>query len=208
VNVVHASDPTTDPSTSAANHDALGRRDRDSQAMTEHGIQPIDLLVVNLYPFEQTVALDGVSLEEAIEQQTKMAIDKLGRIWVNVDYGRGDVYFFLLVDIDRNKRPLRFRRLEMTSSGSFASDHYDKWVREHTELREVMPVFFPRPKYQDEHVARGEWVDKSTSLHYSPETGKPIKTVFEGKIKIFSVKHGFLTAIPWDGKPRMMEFKK
>ena len=34
----------------------------------EHGIFPIDLVVVNLYPFEATVAKPGVTLEEAIEQ--------------------------------------------------------------------------------------------------------------------------------------------
>jgi phosphoribosylaminoimidazolecarboxamide formyltransferase/IMP cyclohydrolase len=33
----------------------------------EHGIAPIDLVVVNLYPFEQTVAKPGVSMAEAIE---------------------------------------------------------------------------------------------------------------------------------------------
>src|SRR5688572_25080513 len=33
-----------------------------------HGIQPIDLVVVNLYPFEATIAKDGVTLEDAIEQ--------------------------------------------------------------------------------------------------------------------------------------------
>jgi phosphoribosylaminoimidazolecarboxamide formyltransferase/IMP cyclohydrolase len=33
----------------------------------EHGIDPIDLVVVNLYPFEQTVAREGVGFEEAIE---------------------------------------------------------------------------------------------------------------------------------------------
>jgi phosphoribosylaminoimidazolecarboxamide formyltransferase/IMP cyclohydrolase len=36
-------------------------------AVQAHGIQPIDLVVVNLYPFEQTVATPGVSLAEAIE---------------------------------------------------------------------------------------------------------------------------------------------
>jgi phosphoribosylaminoimidazolecarboxamide formyltransferase/IMP cyclohydrolase len=36
-------------------------------AVRSHGIQPIDLVVVNLYPFEQTVARMGVTLEEAIE---------------------------------------------------------------------------------------------------------------------------------------------
>ena len=33
----------------------------------EHGIPPIDLVVVNLYPFEETIAKDGVTLEDAIE---------------------------------------------------------------------------------------------------------------------------------------------
>jgi phosphoribosylaminoimidazolecarboxamide formyltransferase/IMP cyclohydrolase len=36
--------------------------------MSEHGIAPIDLLVVNLYPFEQTVAREDVALAEAVEQ--------------------------------------------------------------------------------------------------------------------------------------------
>ena len=36
-------------------------------AMKQHGITPIDLVVVNLYPFQQTIAKPGVSFEEAIE---------------------------------------------------------------------------------------------------------------------------------------------
>jgi phosphoribosylaminoimidazolecarboxamide formyltransferase/IMP cyclohydrolase len=36
-------------------------------AMETHGIQPIDLVVVNLYPFEQTIAKEGVELAEAVE---------------------------------------------------------------------------------------------------------------------------------------------
>ncbi len=36
-------------------------------AVRTHGISPIDLVVVNLYPFEQTVAKPNVSLHEAIE---------------------------------------------------------------------------------------------------------------------------------------------
>lgn len=37
-------------------------------SMTEHGIEPIDLVVVNLYPFEKTVENEAVALEEAVEQ--------------------------------------------------------------------------------------------------------------------------------------------
>lgn len=37
-------------------------------AMDQHGIEPIDMVVVNLYPFAQTIAREGVTREEAIEQ--------------------------------------------------------------------------------------------------------------------------------------------
>jgi len=37
-------------------------------ALQEHGIQPIDLVVVNLYPFAETIKREGVTREEAIEQ--------------------------------------------------------------------------------------------------------------------------------------------
>src|SRR5215212_734115 len=39
-----------------------------ARALEEHQIGPIDMVVVNLYPFEQTVAREGVTLEEAVEQ--------------------------------------------------------------------------------------------------------------------------------------------
>jgi phosphoribosylaminoimidazolecarboxamide formyltransferase/IMP cyclohydrolase len=37
-------------------------------AMQEHGIEPIDMVVVNLYPFAETISRAGVTREEAIEQ--------------------------------------------------------------------------------------------------------------------------------------------
>ncbi|NOY43714.1 MAG: bifunctional phosphoribosylaminoimidazolecarboxamide formyltransferase/IMP cyclohydrolase [Planctomycetes bacterium] len=40
----------------------------DMTALADHGILSFELVVVNLYPFEQTVAREGVTLEEAIEQ--------------------------------------------------------------------------------------------------------------------------------------------
>ena len=45
----------------------LGRRGIDEAVMEEHGIEPIDLLVVNLYPFEATIAQADVSEADAIE---------------------------------------------------------------------------------------------------------------------------------------------
>jgi len=45
----------------------LGRRDDDRRAMEENDIAPIDLVVVNLYPFRHTVAKPDCTLQEAIE---------------------------------------------------------------------------------------------------------------------------------------------
>jgi len=45
------------------------REDKEHEAAArEHGIEPIDLVVVNLYPFEETIVKPGVKLAEAIAQ--------------------------------------------------------------------------------------------------------------------------------------------
>jgi phosphoribosylaminoimidazolecarboxamide formyltransferase/IMP cyclohydrolase len=48
----------------------LALRDNEEHvaAMREHGIEPIDMVVVNLYPFEQTIEREGATLAEAVEQ--------------------------------------------------------------------------------------------------------------------------------------------
>lgn len=45
----------------------LARRDTDAAVMNEHGIVGIDLVVVNLYPFSQTIAKPDCTLTDAIE---------------------------------------------------------------------------------------------------------------------------------------------
>ena len=45
----------------------LGREQIDAEVMAEHGIEALDLLVVNLYPFAQTIANPACKLADAIE---------------------------------------------------------------------------------------------------------------------------------------------
>ncbi|QLB13446.1 IMP cyclohydrolase /phosphoribosylaminoimidazolecarboxamide formyltransferase [Bisgaardia hudsonensis] len=45
----------------------LGRRGTDDEIMQQHTIEPIDMVVVNLYPFAQTVAKVDCTLEDAVE---------------------------------------------------------------------------------------------------------------------------------------------
>jgi phosphoribosylaminoimidazolecarboxamide formyltransferase/IMP cyclohydrolase len=77
----------------------LGRRDLPEHvtAMEAHGIPPIGLLVVNLYPFEQTVAKPDCTLEDAIENidiggptMLRAAAKNHGSVTVVVDSGDYD----------------------------------------------------------------------------------------------------------------------
>jgi phosphoribosylaminoimidazolecarboxamide formyltransferase/IMP cyclohydrolase len=45
----------------------LGRRGQDDEVMEKHGINPIDMVVVNLYPFAATVAKEDCTLADAVE---------------------------------------------------------------------------------------------------------------------------------------------
>lgn len=47
----------------------LARRDKEEHmaALAENGIETIDMVCVNLYPFEATIAKEGVTMEEAVE---------------------------------------------------------------------------------------------------------------------------------------------
>ncbi|MFZ9052018.1 MAG: bifunctional phosphoribosylaminoimidazolecarboxamide formyltransferase/IMP cyclohydrolase [Woeseiaceae bacterium] len=45
----------------------LGRRGMDDAVMDEHGIEAIDLLAVNLYPFEETISRADATIDDAIE---------------------------------------------------------------------------------------------------------------------------------------------
>lgn len=45
----------------------LAKRDKHQSVLQQYAIHPIDIVVVNLYPFAKTIARENVSLEEAIE---------------------------------------------------------------------------------------------------------------------------------------------
>ena len=46
----------------------LGRREEDENEAAAHDIRWIDVVAVNLYPFEETISQPGVTLPEAVEQ--------------------------------------------------------------------------------------------------------------------------------------------
>ncbi|MDW3137675.1 bifunctional phosphoribosylaminoimidazolecarboxamide formyltransferase/IMP cyclohydrolase [Vibrio sp. 1288] len=88
----------------------LGRRGQDDDVMEKHGINPIDMVVVNLYPFAETVAKEGCTLADAVENidiggptmvRSAAKNHKDVTIVVNAgDYGR------VIAEMDANEKSL------------------------------------------------------------------------------------------------------
>jgi len=81
-------------------------------AMREHDIEPIDLVVINLYPFEETIAKERVTLEDAIEQidiggpaMIRSAAKNYSHVAVVVT---PDDYEALMIELRRNEGALSF----------------------------------------------------------------------------------------------------
>jgi phosphoribosylaminoimidazolecarboxamide formyltransferase/IMP cyclohydrolase len=126
----------------------LGRRGQDEAVMAEHGIAPIDLLVVNLYPFAQAVARPGCSYSEAIEN-----IDVGGPAMVRAAAKNHDS---VLVVVDPADYPLVLKELDTYQGGSDAATRarlaakafahtarYDAMVAAYLASREPRPAFPP-----------------------------------------------------------------
>jgi len=116
----------------------LGRRDLPAHLdqMAKHQIQPIDLVVVNLYQFEKAVAKPGCTLEDAIENidiggptLLRAAAKNYAAVTVVVDPGD---YHHLMEEIKLNKGATtlgtRFKLarkvFQLTSAYDGAISHY------------------------------------------------------------------------------------
>ena len=84
----------------------LGRSGTDDAVMAEHGIAPIDLLVLNLYPFEQVTAKADCTLADAVENidiggpaMLRSAAKNFARVAVATDPSQ---YAGLLAELDAN----------------------------------------------------------------------------------------------------------
>ncbi len=111
----------------------LGRRGIDDEVMRAHGIPAIDLLVVNLYPFVETVARTGTTYEEGVENidiggPAMLRAAAKNHEWVATLCDPQD-YAALLAELDANDGATTFafrRRLAQTAFGLTAA--YDAAV--------------------------------------------------------------------------------
>src|ERR1700760_3284935 len=127
----------------------LARRGIDDAAMSEHGIAPIDLLVVNLYPFADAVAAAQCTYADGIENidiggPAMLRGAAKNHEWVTVvvdpaDYGR------LLTELDTQGGSTTFALRAVLAAHAYAhTAQYDtmvaQWLmREHA----ITPATFP-----------------------------------------------------------------
>ena len=116
----------------------LANRDIDEHmaSATEHGITPIDMVVVNLYPFAQTIADPGTTLSEAIEQidiggpaMVRASAKNFRHVAILVDPGD---YQTVLAELDRSDGHLERGLLQGLAQKAFShTSSYDGTVSEY-----------------------------------------------------------------------------
>lgn len=113
----------------------LGRRGVDDDVMNEHGIGCIDIVAVNLYPFADTVAKEGVTMADAIEN-----IDIGGPAMVR-SAAKNHAHVSIITDSDDYQRVLR----ELDQDGQIShATRFDLAVKafEHTARYDGMIASF------------------------------------------------------------------
>jgi len=115
----------------------LGRRDNqeDIQMMEKHGIRSIDLVVVNLYQFELTVAKEGCTLEEAVENidiggpsMIRSAAKNFKDVTVITDPSD---YSRVLQEISESGRTTLETRFELAKKVFNLTWHYDRAISDY-----------------------------------------------------------------------------
>ncbi len=126
----------------------LGRRGVDDAVMQLHDIPPIDLLVVNLYPFAETVARPNCSYDEAIENidiggpaMLRAAAKNHQSVTVAVDPAD---YGALLGELDANDGCIGIDTRSRLAAKAFAhTARYDTKVSSYLLARESVAERFP-----------------------------------------------------------------
>jgi phosphoribosylaminoimidazolecarboxamide formyltransferase/IMP cyclohydrolase len=113
----------------------LARRDQsaDLEALEAQGYGPIDLVAVNLYPFQETIAKAGVTLAEAVEKidiggptMIRSAAKNHAHVWVVVD---PEDYGLVLDALDEQKEESELRKSLAAKVFRHVSDYDDAIAR-------------------------------------------------------------------------------
>jgi phosphoribosylaminoimidazolecarboxamide formyltransferase/IMP cyclohydrolase len=139
------------------------------EAMNEHGIEPIDMVVINLYPFEETVAKPDVTLEEAIEQidiggpaMIRSAAKNFNDVAVITD---PDAYDGTISELKEFGGSLRLNTRMVYAYAAFhTTSRYDQAICSYLDMKICASTTSEEQKTLDDFLRLGLW--KKTDLRY------------------------------------------
>jgi len=155
----------------------LGRRDHvgDLRSMQEEGIPTIDLVVVNLYPFEATISRTGTSREEAIEQidiggPSLIRAAAKNHQWVTVAT-RPEQYSSILADIEELGSTSLALRRRLSAEAFAMTAAYDQVIADYFRSETAMGEFPPHLTLRLErksHLRYGENPHQKAAVYRIP----------------------------------------
>jgi phosphoribosylaminoimidazolecarboxamide formyltransferase/IMP cyclohydrolase len=160
----------------------LGRRGTDEAIMAEHNISPIDLVVVNLYPFEATIARDDCTLPMAIENidiggPTMLRAAAKNHAAVTVLIDPSD-YDNIVSQIATNGGVDDTTRFDLAVKTFEHTAHYDGMIANYLgKITDEPPVEFPRTfnsqfhKTQDMRYGENPHQNAAFYTEQQPESG-------------------------------------
>lgn len=156
----------------------LGRRDSalHLQQWQEHGIAAIDLVAVNLYPFPEVIAKEGVSLEEAVENidiggptMIRAAAKNYHDVIVVVDPGN---YSMVIEELRRDGDLSLSSRYNLAVEAFSQTAYYDSiisnYFRERGEKKERFPATLTMPWRKVQDLRYGENPQQKASFYREP----------------------------------------
>ncbi|HUO77771.1 MAG TPA: bifunctional phosphoribosylaminoimidazolecarboxamide formyltransferase/IMP cyclohydrolase [Thermodesulfovibrionales bacterium] len=177
----------------------LSRRSnpKDMKDIEEHDIKPIDMVVVNLYPFEETISKPGVSFEEAIENidiggptMLRAASKNFQDVTVVVD---PDDYEAILREIKSSKGALsKETKLNLAKKVFAHTARYDTLIADYltgiTEKEPSFPEFFTTTLRRVATLRYGENPAQKAAIYRERTKGLslPDAKVLQGKEMSFN----------------------
>ncbi|MGQ9738387.1 MAG: bifunctional phosphoribosylaminoimidazolecarboxamide formyltransferase/IMP cyclohydrolase [Armatimonadota bacterium] len=158
------------------------RKPEHLQALQEVGFEPIDLVCVNLYPFEQTVARSGVTLDEAIENidiggptMVRAAAKNHESVAVVVDPADYDA---IIREMQANKGALSLATRRRLAAKAFAhTAFYDAqiagYLREQFTPESLFPQEFTVALRRSQELRYGENPHQQAAFYRIPNFTEP-----------------------------------
>ena len=166
----------------------LARRDEEShlQALRENGIEFIDLVCVNLYPFRQTIAKEGVSMADAIENidiggpsMLRSAAKNYSDVTVVCDPTDYDA---ILAEINATGNTTVETRLQLSAKAYTHTAQYDAciatYMREKAGLNEKLFLEFDLKqglRYGENPHQSAKFYASTKAIPFSLATGKQLQ---------------------------------